>query len=63
MNPPNIFELSKTERASQLWLKISEHLETRIKELRERNDSIELDDKQTLKLRTEISVYKTLLKL
>lgn len=63
MTPPDRFELSNRERSDPLWLKISEHLESRVKELRERNDSIELDDKQTLKIRTEILVYKTLLKL
>lgn len=63
MNPPDIFSLTKRERTDPLWLKISEHLESKVKELRERNDSIELDDKQTLKIRTEILVYKTLLKL
>ena len=63
MNPPNKFELSGVERADPLWRKLSDHFEKKIIDLRERNDSNELDEKQTLKIRTEIAVYKSLLKL
>lgn len=63
MTPPNKFELSGVERSDPLWRKLSEHFEKRITDLRERNDSTELDDKQTLKIRAEIAVYKSLLKL
>lgn len=63
MNPPERFELTNQERFDPLWRKLNEYFEKRITELRERNDSNELDDKQTLKIRTEIAVYKNLLKL
>lgn len=63
MNPPNKFELSGVERADPLWRKLSDHFEKRITDLRDRNDNTELDDKQTLKIRAEIAVYKSLLKL
>jgi len=63
MMPPDIFELTTIERSDPLWRKIKEHLETRIKELRERNDSLDLGDRETLKIRTEIALYKSLLKL
>lgn len=63
MKPPERFELSNIERQDPLWRKLNEYFNGRIKELRERNDSVELDDKQTLKIRAEIAVYKGLLKL
>jgi len=63
MKPPERFELSNIERQDPLWRKLSDYFDKRIQELRERNDSAELDDKQTLKLRAEIAVYKGLLKL
>ena len=63
MNPPNRFELSNQERFDPLWVKLKDHFEKRVQELRESNDSIGLDNDQTLKIRTEISVYKSLLKL
>ena len=63
MMPPDIFELTAMERNDPLWRKVKEHFETRIKELRERNDSLDLGDRETLKIRTEISLYKSLLKL
>lgn len=63
MNPPERFELTSQERFDPLWRKLNEYFEKRITELRERNDSNELDEKQTLKVRTEIAVYKNLLKL
>ena len=63
MMPPDIFELTAMERNDPLWRKVKEHFEVRIKELRERNDSLDLGDRETLKIRTEISLYKSLLKL
>ena len=63
MKPPERFELSNIERSDPLWRKLSEYFEKRITDLRDRNDNTELDDKQTLKIRTEIAVYKSLLKL
>lgn len=63
MNPPNRFGLTDQERFDPLWKKLTEHFNKRIEELRERNDSIDADEKQTLKIRTEIAVYKNLLKL
>lgn len=63
MNPPELFELTKQERAMPLWIKLSEHFEERIRELREQNDSTQLDEKHTAKIRAEIALYKELLKL
>lgn len=63
MKPPERFELSNIERSDPLWRKLSEYFEKRITDLRDRNDNTELDDKQTLKIRAEIAVYKSLLKL
>lgn len=63
MTPPDIFGLSNTERCDPVWIKAKGYFELKIAELRERNDSFELDDRQTLKIRTEIALYKSLLKL
>jgi len=63
MKPPERFELSNIERQDPLWRKLNEYFNGRIKELRERNDLVDLDDKQTLKIRAEIAVYKSLSKL
>ena len=63
MNPPERFELSNQERFDPLWIKLKDHFERRIQALRESNDSLGLDSDQTLKVRTEIAVYKNLLKL
>ena len=63
MNPPNRFELSNQERFDPLWVKLTGYFNDRIEELRKANDSIDADEMKTLKIRTEIAVYKNLLKL
>ena len=63
MNPPERFELSSQERFDPLWVKLTGYFNDRIEELRKANDSIDADEMKTLKIRTEIAVYKNLLKL
>ena len=63
MNPPERFELSNQERFDPLWVKLTGYFNDRIEELRKANDSIDADEMKTLKIRTEIAVYKNLLKL
>lgn len=63
MKPPERFELSNIERQDPLWRKLNDYFNGRINDLRERNDLVDLDEKQTLKIRAEIAVYKGLLKL
>ena len=63
MNPPERFELSNNERFDPLWQKLTKHFESRIAELRERNDAVDLTQEQTIAIRKEIEVYKRILKL
>lgn len=63
MMPPERFELSTQERHDPLWIKLTENFEDRIARLRESNDAIDATPDQTLKIRTEIELYKKLLKL
>jgi len=63
MNPPERFELSNNERFDPLWQKLSKHFESKINELRERNDAVDLTQEQTVAIRKEIEVYKKMLKL
>lgn len=63
MTPPERFELTSQERFDPLWKKLTDHFTARLDELRKANDSIDLDEKQTLKIRTEIALYSKLIKL
>ena len=59
-----VIELAKNqERFDPLWVKLTGYFNDRIEELRKANDSIDADEMKTLKIRTEIAVYKNLLKL
>lgn len=62
-DPPEKFELNTSDKNSITWQKLSNHFEKSIATLREKNDSIGNDDRETLKIRTEIALYKSLLKL
>jgi len=63
MNPPERFELSNNERFDPLWQKLTKHFESRISELREYNDRLDLTQEQTLYARAQIDLYKKMLKL
>jgi len=62
-NHPIKFELNASDKNSVTWQKLREHFEKSIVALREKNDSIGNDERETLKIRTEIALYKSLLKL
>lgn len=62
-NPPEKFELTASDKNSITWHKLSDHFEKSIATLREKNDSIGNDERETLKIRAEIALYKSLLKL
>lgn len=62
-NPPEKFELNTSDRNSITWQKLSDHFEESIATLREKNDSLGNDERETLKIRAEIALYKSLLKL
>ncbi len=57
---PRLLDLS--DRQSPTWRKLKNHFETRLAELRARNDN-DLDVLTTAKLRGEVRVYKELLAL
>ena len=53
-------DLTNSERSSELWLKIAQILDGKIKELRERNDC-DLDERLTQRMRGRIQELKGLL--
>jgi hypothetical protein len=58
----NDFQLSETDKASGLWLRLKEHFEERIAAARQRNDNIQ-SDADTAALRGEIRALKRLVRL
>ena len=56
------FQLSKNDKLSALWAKITVHLEDRLAELRAQNDG-DLTEAQTAKHRGRIAEVKSLLDL
>lgn len=56
------FRLDETEANSELWMKLKEHMETRLTALRLKND-VSASLEQTERLRGEIKTYKYLLAL
>ncbi len=54
--------LDLSDRQSATWRKLKKHFETRLAEMRARNDN-DLDVLTTAKLRGEVRVYKELLAL
>lgn len=53
--------LSDNERHSVLWKRIKEALEVELQSLRERNDSMKLDDRETARVRGRIAQVKDIL--
>ncbi len=62
-NELTALRLSESEKNSQVWLKIKEHLENLNEKDRERNEDMGLTEGETLKLRAKISARKDVLKL
>jgi len=56
-------QLTESEKNSQLWLRIKEHLESLNDKDRRSNDDMALSEGETMKLRARISARKDLLKL
>lgn len=57
------FTLAPHERASALWQRLSSEFEARRATARAKNDSQQLDEKQTAILRAEIAIYSQLIGL
>lgn len=57
------FNLDKIEASSALWLKLKEHLEWKLKCLRERNDNVDMNDTDTAYVRGQIKQIKDFLTL
>lgn len=57
--PPERFELKPEDIYSELWLRLSKHLEQRIASLRAQNDG-DLDERKTAELRGRIAEAKAL---
>lgn len=57
------FALTQADRQSQVWLKLAEHLEQKLKNLRGKNDGEDLDQIQTAHIRGQIKLAKGLLDL
>ena len=56
------FTLTPGEQQTPLYIKLRRHLETRLQELREKNDSAVLTQDETARLRGRIDEIKLLLK-
>jgi hypothetical protein len=56
------FELSEADKASALWLRLKEHLETRLADARKRNDGVQ-PEADTAALRGEIRALKRIIAL
>lgn len=63
IQPPPRFELTIEEQRSGAWIRLREHLAERLNKLRIQNDSAELTDVQTAKLRGQIQELKIMLLL
>ena len=61
--PPETFSLTETDKATHLWLRLTQHFEKRLADARVRNDNPELGEFQTATLRGEIRVLKGILQL
>jgi hypothetical protein len=57
------FVLSPAERASPLWHRLLEHLETELKNKRGKNDGIDNTEQQTAALRGHITCLRGLIAL
>lgn len=53
--------LNDQEAMTPLWRRMREHMETRRQELREKNDSMDLDAIKTAELRGRIAMLKEIL--
>jgi hypothetical protein len=57
------FDLTESDKASSLWLRLKAHFESRLADARLRNDDATRDAAATAALRGEIKVLKHLTKL
>lgn len=63
MTPEAPFALSPGDRATPLWIRLVEHLEKRLQQQRINNDSPDLTEQQTAKIRGHIECLKGLIAL
>lgn len=63
MNAQPVLRLTETEKNSQLWAKLKEHLEYLNDEDRRRNDDTALTEDETRTIRARIAARKDLLNL
>lgn len=63
MNAQPVLRLTETEKNSQLWMKLKEHLEYLNDEDRRRNDDTALTEDETRTIRARIAARKDLLNL
>ena len=57
------FELSASDKQSQTWLKLRQHLAAKLDELRKKNDNPKLGAEDTAALRGQITFAKGILEL
>lgn len=61
--PPAVFRLAPHERNSPTWTAIRRHLADKLEALRKQNDSPDLSDLATARLRGRIAEIKALLEI
>lgn len=58
-----MIDLTPEEIRSPLWTKLKEHFAAQRQKLRERNDLLSLEERETAALRGEIKAYADLLRI